>query len=91
MDKLTAEGSLHQAGVLMEDFISSSTYAGCVAAIESHTKELQEQIAQLKAINKELLESWNSVSEGEYSVSIIQKWLIEDMAPAIDKVRKSLT
>ena len=43
-----------------------------------------------KKLLKEIVEAWESLPEGEHSYSIIQNWLVEDMKPAIDNIRKYL-
>ncbi len=46
---------------------------------------------KLEKTAKEIIKAWESL-EGDkrYSPHQIQKWLIEDMKPAIDKLRKEL-
>ncbi len=38
-----------------------------------------------------LIRAWDALPTGNYAPSIIQEWLINDMKPAIDKIRNHLT
>jgi hypothetical protein len=39
---------------------------------------------------KDVVKAWEILSEGQYDVETIQNWLIDDMKPAIDKLRARL-
>ncbi len=39
---------------------------------------------------KKLIEAWESLEEGNHSPKVIAKWLLKDMKPAIDNLRKKL-
>lgn len=48
----TAEETLEKTGVQMTDFISSSGYSGCIAAIESHTQAHTEGLIKERDLHE---------------------------------------
>lgn len=55
---------------------------------------LTEERDQLNAVAEEqrramagMVEGWERLSEGHHSGRVIQRWLVDDMKPAIDAVR----
>jgi len=39
---------------------------------------------------KEMVEAWESLSEGYYDSETLEDWLVDDMKPVIDKFRKKI-
>lgn len=50
----------------------------------------ESRVASLEATLQQLVSAWEVLPGGHYSTEIIQKWLVEQMKPAIDKVRAAL-
>lgn len=57
--------------------------ASNIAALEARVKELEEA-------NKATVAAWEVLSEGQQSVRAVEKWLSDDMKPAIDGLRTAL-
>lgn len=39
---------------------------------------------------KDIVKAWESLSEGNHSVNVVQNWLVDKMKPAIDNARETL-
>ena len=37
---------------------------------------------------KELIEAWESLPEGHHKPQVIQRWLVDEMGPAVAQLRK---
>ncbi len=48
------------------------------------------RIARLEDALGKIIGAWESVSEGHHSIRIMQKWLCDDMAPAMTVARAAL-
>lgn len=51
-------------------------------------KEIKE--SEVITASNNLLDAWNVLKSGNYSPKTIEKWLIEEMKPAVDKLRLAL-
>lgn len=44
----------------------------------------------LLAESKRIIKAWEKLDEGNHHPNVIEHWLINDMKPAIDKLRKKM-
>lgn len=67
------------------------------AFFESEEATIREVIAALRAgvgdrsALRCVVDAWEATKSGETSVSEIQRWLVDDMKPAIDRARSALS
>lgn len=57
--------------------------------VEEKVFDTTDNKSNISLLNQ-VADAWESIGEGHYSVSSIEKWLADDMKPAIDDIRRKL-